>query len=182
MAKYIVIAVVALLVIWVIFTYNGLVGLRNRVKNQWSQVDVQLKRRFDLIPNLVETVKGYASHERDTLEAVMAARAKAQGASSVAEVAGANSELSNALSRLMAVSEAYPELKANSNFIELQNALQDTENKISHARQFYNDTVMKYQNKKEMFPTVLIAGLLGFKNAEYFRAEEEARQNVKVSF
>lgn len=182
MIKYMIIAVVILLVLWLIGTYNKLVGLRNRVRNQWSQVDVQLKRRFDLIPNLVETVKGYAAHERETLEAVMAARTRAAGAVSVAEAASANNELTGALSRLMVVSENYPELKANTNFVELQRTLADTENKISHARQFYNDTVMKYQNKREMFPTNLVAGMFGFKEEEYFKADEVSRENVKVSF
>lgn len=182
MVKYIVIAVVVLLIIWVISGYNGLVVLRNRVRNQWSQVDVQLKRRFDLIPNLVETVKGYAAHEKETLEAVMAARSRAVNAGTVEEAASANGELSKALSRLLAVSENYPDLKANANFMELQNTLADTENKIAHARQFYNDTVMKYQNKREMFPTNLLAGLFGFKEEPYFKADEAERENVKVAF
>ena len=182
MVKYVLIGIIVLFVVWLISTYNKLVILRNRVRNQWSQVDVQLKRRFDLIPNLVETVKGYASHERDTLEAVMAARTRALGAGSITETANANNELTNAVSRLMAVSEKYPELKANVNFMELQKTLADTENKISHARQFYNDTVMKYQNKLEMFPTNLIAGIFGFHGEEYFKAEETARENVKVFF
>ena len=162
--------------------YNGLVVLRNRVRNQWSQVDVQLKRRFDLIPNLAETVKGYAAHEKETLEAVMAARSKAVSAGTVEEAASADGELSKALSRLLAVSENYPDLKANANFTELQNTLADTENKIAHARQFYNDTVMKYQNKREMFPTNLLAGLFGFKEEPYFKAEEAERENVKAAF
>lgn len=182
MVKYIIIAIVVVLVIWLIATYNKLVKLRNRVRNQWSQVDIQLKRRFDLIPNLVETVKGYAAHESDTLEAVMAARAKVSGAVSVAETASANADLTRALSRLLAVSENYPELKANTNFVELQNTLEETEDKISYARQFYNDMVMKYQNKIEMFPTNLIAGLFGFKEESYFAADEAERENVQISF
>ena len=160
----IIILIVILLLVGLVGTYNRLVVLRNRVRNQWSQVDVQLKRRFDLIPNLVETVKGYAAHERSTLEAVMSARARAVNAVSMEEVASANAELTGALGRLMVVSENYPELKANANFVELQRTLADTENKISHARQFYNDTVMKYQNKKEMFPTNMVAALFGFKD------------------
>jgi len=182
MGKYIIIAVVILLVIWVIYGYNGLVVLRNRVRNQWSQVDVQLKRRFDLIPNLVETVKGYAAHEKETLEAVMAARSRAVNAGTVEEAAHTNGELSKALSRLLAVSENYPDLKANANFMELQNTLSDTENKIALARQFYNDTVMKYQNKRETFPTNLLAGLFRFKEEPYFKADETERENVKVTF
>lgn len=182
MVKYIVIAAVVLLVIWVICGYNSLVALRNRVRNQWSQVDVQLKRRFDLVPNLVETVKGYAVHERETLEAVMAARSRAVNAGTVEEAASANGELSKALGRLLSVSESYPELKANANFMELQNTLAEIENKIAHARQFYNDTVMKYQNKREMFPGNLIAGVFGFKEEPYFKADAAERENVKVTF
>lgn len=182
MTKYIIGAVIVILVLYVIAAFNKLTGLRNRVKNQWSQVDVQLKRRFDLIPNLVETVKGYASHEKETLEKVMAARASAVGANSPAEIMNANGDLNKALSRLIAVTENYPELKANANFAELQRTLADAENKIAHARQFYNDTVMKYQNKREMFPTNLIAGLFGFKEEPYFRTDGAERENVKVSF
>lgn len=178
----IIILIVILLLVGLVGTYNRLVVLRNRVRNQWSQVDVQLKRRFDLIPNLVETVKGYAAHERNTLEAVMSARARAVNAVSMEEVASANAELTGALGRLMVVSENYPELKANANFVELQRTLADTENKISHARQFYNDTVMKYQNKKEMFPTNMVAALFGFKDETYFKAGEAERENVKVAF
>ena len=143
----VIIAIVVLLVIWVIGSYNSLVQLRNAVKDQWSQIDVHLKRRADLIPNIVETVKGYAGHEKETLEAVINARNKAVSANTKEEEIKANGELTGALSRLFALTEAYPDLKANTNFIDLQATLKDTEDKISFARQFYNDTVLKYKNR-----------------------------------
>ena len=167
---YIVIGIVAVVAIAFVATYNGLVRLRNQVKNAWAQIDVQLKRRYDLIPNLIETVKGYMKHERETLEAVTQARNLAQQVASSG--AGARSkaegELSSALSRLLAVAENYPDLKANQNFLALQEELTSTENRISFSRQFYNDSVLRFNNKTEMFPSNLIANMTGFKAAEFF--------------
>ncbi|MDD3654209.1 MAG: LemA family protein [Desulfotomaculaceae bacterium] len=170
--------------VFLIATYNKLVQLRQRVQNAWSQVDVQLKRRYDLIPNLVNAVKGYVQHEKDTLERVTQARNMAIKAGNMTEQAQAENMLSGALKSLFAVAEAYPELKANTNFIQLQSELSDTENKISFARQFYNDTVQIFNTKIEIFPNNLFAGMLGFQMVDYFtlQGEAEARQNVKVSF
>jgi LemA protein len=186
-ALIIIIVIVVILVIIFIATYNGLVGLRNQVKNAWAQIDVQLKRRHDLIPNLVETVKGYAAHESGTLQAVTNARNLAQSAASsgagVAERAKVEGDLSNALARLMVVVEAYPNLKANENFLALQEELTSTENKISFSRQYYNDSVLKYNNKTQMFPSNIIAGMGGFKASEFFEVKaEEEREAPKVSF
>ena len=178
----ILIAVVAIIVLFVINTYNTLVGLRNKVKDQWAQIDVQLKRRFDLIPNLVETVKGYAKHESDTLEAVVKARNTYLSASTPEAQMKADGELTQAITKLFALSEAYPELKANENFKQLQSELTSTEDKISYARQFYNDIVMKYNNKSEMFPSNIVAGMFNFKTQAFFEVNEEERQNVKVQF
>ena len=177
-------AVPVLVIIWLIGIYNGLVRLRNRVKNAWSQIDVQLKRRYELIPNLVETVKGYASHERETLEAVTAARQQAINVSdSVAEQAQAENMLSQTLRSLFAVAEAYPDLKANQNFLALQEELTSTENKISFSRQHYNDSVMTYNNKTEMFPSNIVAGSFNFEAAEFFEVSgAEEREAPKVSF
>lgn len=182
-----IITVAALLVViggFLITTYNKLVQLRQRVQNAWSQVDVQLKRRYDLIPNLVNAVKGYVQHEKDTLERVTQARNMAIKAGNITEQAQAENILSGALKSLFAVAEAYPDLKANTNFIQLQSELSDTENKISFARQFYNDTVQMFNTKIELFPNNLVAGMLGFQMVHYFtlQGEAEARQNVKVSF
>jgi LemA protein len=173
-----------IIVIWLVGIYNGLVGLRNRVKNAWSQIDVQLKRRYDLIPNLLETVKGYASHERETLEAVVRARQQAINVSdSIVDQAKAENMLSQTLRSLFAVAEAYPDLKANENFLALQEELTSTENKISFSRQHYNDSVMKYNNKTEMFPSNIIAGMFHFDASEFFEVEEsEQREAPKVSF
>ena len=182
MALWIILIVVAVIVLYVISTYNGLVVLRNKVKDQWSQIEVQLKRRADLIPNLVETVKGYAAHEKDTLEAVVSARNKAVSATTPEAEMQANGELSQALGRLFALTEAYPDLKANTNFVDLQNRLKETEDKISYSRQFYNDTVLKYQNKKESFPSNIIAGMFGFKTFKFFEAEEQDRKVPEVKF
>ena len=182
MALWIILIVVAIIVLYVISTYNGLVVLRNKVKDQWSQIEVQLKRRADLIPNLVETVKGYAAHEQDTLEAVVSARNKAVSATTPEAEMQANGELSQALGRLFALTEAYPDLKANTNFVDLQNQLKETEDKISYSRQFYNDTVLKYQNKKESFPSNIIAGMFGFKTFKFFEAEEQDRKVPEVKF
>jgi LemA protein len=166
------------------FSYNTLVVLRQRVQNAWAQVDVQLRRRYDLIPNLVNTVKGYATHERETLEKVTEARSRAMAAGTVQEQAGAENMLSGTLKSLFALAESYPQLKADGNFKQLQEELSQTEGKIAFARQFYNDTVQKYNTKIQVFPTVLIAGMLGFKAAEYFNldSEAEARRPVTVKF
>ena len=178
----ILIVVLVLLVLYVISTYNSLVGLRNKVRDQWSQIDVQLKRRFDLIPNLVETVKGYANHEKETLEDVIKARNTFLSATTKEDEMKANGELTNAISKLFALAESYPDLKANENFLGLQKELTETEDKISYARQFYNDVVMKYNNKIEMFSTNLVAGIFGFKSETFFSAKENERENVKVKF
>jgi len=163
--------------------YNSLVTLRNRCDNAWSQVDVQLRRRYDLIPNLVETVKGYAKHEREVFEKVTQARAAAIGAQTVKDQGQAENMLSGALKSLFAVAENYPELKANQNFLLLQEELSGTESKIAYARQFYNDQVMKFNMKQQVFPSNIIAGMFGFKVKEYFEiGEAEARAPVKVSF
>ena len=177
-------SLVALFVVFVILSYNSLVALRQRVKNAWSQVDVQLRRRYDLIPNLVATVKGYATHEKETFEKVTEARTKAMAAGTVEEQAGAENMLSGTLKTLFAVAENYPQLKADSNFRQLQEELSNTESKIAFSRQFYNDTVQKYNTKMQLFPTVLIAGYLGFTAADYFNldGEAEARQPVTVKF
>ncbi len=178
-------AIVVVILIGLIVIYNGLIRLRNQMKNAWSQIDVQLKRRHDLIPNLVETVKGYASHERETLEAVTNARNQAQGAvgKGVGVQAQAEGALGGALSRLLAVAEAYPDLKANQNFLALQEELTSTENKIAFSRQFYNDAVLGYNNKTQMFPSNVIAGMFSFKEGEFFELEAPAEREVpKVSF
>ncbi|MDD5126817.1 MAG: LemA family protein [Dehalococcoidales bacterium] len=183
---YIILGILAILVIFFIGAYNGLVGLRNQTKNAWAQIDVQLKRRYDLIPNLVETVKGYQIHERETLEAVTRARNVAQQASSasVAERSKVEAELSSALARLLVVVEAYPDLKANQNFLALQEELTSTENKISFARQYYNDSVLKYNNQTQMFPSNIVAGMTGFKSGDFFEVtvtEERAAPKVKFN-
>ncbi len=179
---WIILTVVVLLILYIISTYNNLVKLRNRVKDQWAQIDVQLKRRFDLIPNVVNTVKGYAKHEKETLEDVIKARNTYLSASTKEEEISANNELTGAITKLFALSENYPELKANQNFMDLQENLKDAENKIAASRQFYNDTVLKYNNKIEMFPSNLIAGLFHFKTESFFEAKKEERENVKVEF
>jgi LemA protein len=179
----IVIVVVAILVGLLILTYNGLVRSRNQVENAWSQIDVQLKRRIDLIPNLVETVKGYAAHERETLEAVVAARNNAMAAPDTPPAqAEADNVLSGALRQLFALSEAYPDLKANQNFLALQEELTATEGRVAYARQFYNDSVLTYDNKLESFPTVIIANMFKFEPKEYFAADEQARVAPVVDF
>jgi LemA protein len=175
--------IVGVVVVVFIGIYNSLVTLRNRCDNAWSQVDVQLRRRYDLIPNLVETVKGYAKHEREVFEKVTQARAAAAGAQGVREQAQADNVLTGALKTLFAVAENYPELKANQNFLMLQEELAGTESKVAYARQFYNDTVMKFNMKQQVFPSNIVAGMFGFKPKEYFQIEEEvARGPVKVSF
>jgi LemA protein len=177
-------AVVVVIAVFLVGIYNGLVQLRQRVQNAWAQVDVQLKRRYDLIPNLVNTVKGYAQHEKTTLENVTQARNMAMSAQNIKDQAQAENMLSDALKSLFAVAEAYPELKANANFLQLQAELSDTESKIAFARQFFNDTVQKFNTKIEIFPNNLVAGMLGFQMADYFtlQGENEARQSVSVQF
>ena len=179
---WIIIAVVVVLIIFLVSTYNNLVVLRNRVKDQWAQVDVQLKRRFDLIPNLVETVKGYAKHENSTLKEVIEARNKFQSATTPEEEMAASGDLNKALSRLMVLTESYPELKTNENFLSLQADLKDCEEKIAYARQFYNDTVLSYMNKVEMFPSNIVASMFGFKEMKYFEIAEGEKAAPKVSF
>jgi LemA protein len=169
--------------LWFMFTYNGLVNLRNQVKNAWSQIDVQLKRRYDLIPNLVETVKGYAGHERETLERVIKARQTAIDASTVKDQAAAENMIVGALRQLFALSEAYPNLKANESFLALQEQLASTENKISFARQYYNDTVQSFNTKQQQFPATLVASMLGFQPADFFEVEDATvREAPKVKF
>ena len=176
-------AVVVLIVLWVISVYNGLVKERMKVKNSWSQIDVQLQRRFDLIPNLVETVKGYMQHESDVLTKVTELRTSWANAKTVKEKASLDNQLSESLKTIMAVSENYPDLKANQSFAELQEELRNTENKISYSRQFYNDSVTRYNIRIQTVPSNVIAGLFHFEPEEFFKVEsEEARQNVKVSF
>jgi LemA protein len=186
-AVYVIIGIVVVLLIVFIATYNRLVRLRNQVKNAWAQIDVQLKRRYDLIPNLVEAVKGYMKHERETLEAVTQARNLAQQAASsgagARAQAQAEGELSSALSRLLAVAERYPDLKANQNFLALQEELTSTENKIGFSRQYYNDSVLRYNNQTQVFPSNLVANMTGFKGGEFFEVTLAAeREAPKVSF
>ena len=178
----VVLGVIVVLVLWLVTVYNGLVAMRQRVNQSFADIDVQLKQRHDLIPNLVETVKGYASHERGTLEAVVQARNAAIAAQGPAQVAAAENQLSGALRQLFALSEAYPDLKANQNFLDLQRELTDTEDKIAYSRQFYNTNVSSYNQKIQVFPNVLIAGMFHFEPSEFFEAEEEARKDVTVSF
>lgn len=181
-ALIIILAIVVLIVLYVISTYNALVTLRNKVRDGWSQIDVVLKNRCDLIPNVVETVKGYAKHEKETLDAVINARNKAVSATTKEDEIKANGEVTQALSRLFALTESYPDLKANENFINLQNKLDEVEEKIRFARQFYNDTVLTYRNKLEMFPSNIVANMFGFKPEAFFEATEEERKNVQVKF
>jgi len=174
--------VVVIIVLYLIGAFNGLVVLRNRIENAWSQIDVQLKRRTDLIPNLVETVKGYATHEREVFQRVTEARSALMSAQGVKSQAEANNMLTGALKSLFAVAEAYPELKANQNFMMLQEELSGTESKIAYARQFYNDTVLKYDNMREKFPTNIVASMFNFAAREYFEVGEAEREPVKVKF
>jgi LemA protein len=174
--------VVGLLVVVFVISYNGLVKLRNQVQNAWAAIDVQLRRRYDLIPNLVETVKGYASHERETLEAVTQARANAMAASGAGGQARAESELSQALFNLRAVAEAYPDLKADRNFAQLQDELSNTENRIAGARQGYNEAVRRYDTKRQSVPTNIVASLANFQSYDYFEADPDSRSPVQVEF
>ena len=179
---WIVIAIVVALVLAAVYFYNRLVTLRNRVDNSWAQIEVQLKRRYDLIPNLVETVKGYAAHERETFEAVTNARTRAQAAQGPGEQAQAEGILGQALGRLFAVAEDYPELQADENFRQLQDELAQTENRIAVSRQVYNDTVLTYNNAIQTVPGVLFAGPFGFTKREFFEAEEAAQEAPRVTF
>ncbi len=175
--------IVILIIVWLVGVFNGLVKLRNRVKNAWAQIDVQLKRRHDLIPNLMETAKGYMKHERETLENITKARNLAQNANGPAEQGKAEAGLSQAMSNFFVVVENYPDLKANTNFLSLQEELTSTENKIGFARQFYNDETMLFNTKIEMFPSNIVAGMFNFKQSEFFELEDEAQREVpKVSF
>jgi LemA protein len=179
----IILIVLAVIVAFFVGIYNGLVRLRNRAQNAWAQVDVQLRRRYDLIPNLVETVKGYAKHEKETFQNVTEARAKAINAGTVKDQSQAENMLSGALKSLFAVAENYPDLKANQNFLMLQEELAGTEGKIAYARQFYNDSVMKFNTKQEVFPSNVVAGMFRFEKMDYFEIEEAtAREPVSVKF
>lgn len=182
LALIIIAVIVVLLILYVISTYNSLVNSRNKVKDQWSQVQVLLKRRYDLIPNLVETIKGYTKHESETFTKVVEARNKAVSATTPEDEMKANGEVTKALSKLFALTESYPELKANENFLDLQANLKDSEDKITFSRQFYNDTVLTYQNKVQMFPSNIVAKMFGFKEMVFFEATEEETKNVQVKF
>ncbi len=184
--NWIIIIVVIILIIFVVVTlihmYNNLVGLRNRVKNSYAQIDVQLKRRNDLIPNLVETVKGYAAHEKGVLEEVTKARTSVMNAGTIEEASAADNQLTGALKSLFAVAENYPDLKANSNFQQLQSELSETEDKIAYARQFYNDVVLKYNNACQQFPSSILARLFGFKEEVFFQTPEAEKAVPQVEF
>jgi LemA protein len=174
--------ILVLILLWLLFTYNGLVTLRNRVKEAWSQIEIQLKRRSSLIPNLVETVKGYAKHEKEVFENVTKARSALVGAKDPAHAAAANDMLTGALKTLFAVAEDYPDLKASDNFKELQSELSDTETKVAASRQFYNTNVLDYNNSLQTFPTMLIANIFGFKEEEFFKSTEEEKKDIEVKF
>lgn len=174
--------VVVAIIVFVIVTYNSLVQLRNKVKNAFAQIDTQLQRRFDLIPNLVETVKGFATHEKELLESVAASRSGYINASSNGEKMAMNNQLTSSLRSLFAVSENYPELKSNTNFLQLQDELSETEDKITYARQFYNDAVTIYNNKLQTFPNNMVAGIFGFREEELFNSVEDAKEAPRVSF
>ena len=183
MSTWIIVAIVAVVVLYVVMVYNGLIRKRNQVDNAWSQIDVQLKRRIDLIPNLIETVKGYAAHEKSTLEAVINARNAAIAAPGTpAGQAAADNILTGALKNLFALSEAYPDLKANQNFLALQEELTATEGRVAYSRQFYNDSVLGYNNKRQAFPAVIFASILKFEKKEYFETDEASREVPKVQF
>lgn len=182
MTMWIILGIIAIVVIWAIAVYNGLIRLKNRVDEAWSDIDVQLKRRYDLIPNLVNTVKGYAAHEREVFEKVTEARTRAMGAQSAAAKAEAENALSQTLKSLFAVAENYPDLKANQNFLELQRELTDTEDKIQAARRFYNGNVRDFNTKIQVFPNNIFAGMLGFSAREFFETAEAEKEPVKVEF
>ena len=178
----IIIVIIVIAILWAIAIYNGLITLKNRVDEAWSDIDVQLKRRYDLIPNLVNTVKGYAAHEKEVFEKVTEARANAMGAGTTESKAKAEDMLSNTLKSLFAVAEAYPDLKANQNFLELQRELTDTEDKIQASRRFYNGNVRDFNTKIEVFPNNIFAGILNFTKREFFEAAEGEKEPVKVEF
>ncbi len=180
--SYVLLGILILLVLYVVTLFNRLVVLRNRIDNAWSQIDVQLRRRYDLIPNLMETVKGYATHEREVFERVTQARARAIAAGSVGEQSQAENMLTQALRSLFAVAENYPQLRATENFQQLQEELSGTESKIAFARQFYNDTVLRYENLRQSVPARLLADAFGFRGREYFEMEDAAREPVRVQF
>jgi LemA protein len=182
LALIIILVIVVLVGLYAVFSYNGLVSLRNRIENAWAQIDVQLKRRYDLIPNLVETVKGYASHERETLDAVIEARNAGMNATGPHDQAEAENQITGALKSLFALSEAYPDLKANQNFAQLQEELTGTEGRIAYARQFYNDTVYRYNTKIQSFPSNVLANAFRFSEREYFEADDESRGPTQVQF
>ena len=182
LALIIILVIVVLVGLYAVFSYNRLVSLRNRIENAWAQIDVQLKRRYDLIPNLVETVKGYASHERETLDAVIEARNAGMNASGPHDQAEAENQITGALKSLFALSEAYPDLKANQNFAQLQEELTGTEGRIAYARQFYNDTVYRYNTKIQSFPSNVLANAFRFSEREYFEADDESRGPTQVQF
>jgi len=182
LALIIILVIVVLIGLYVVFSYNGLVSLRNRIENAWAQIDVQLKRRYDLIPNLVETVKGYAAHERETLDAVIEARNAGMSATGPHDQAEAENQITGALKSLFALSEAYPDLKANQNFAQLQEELTGTEGRIAYARQFYNDTVYRYNTKIQSFPSNVLANAFRFSEREYFEADDESRGPTQVQF
>jgi LemA protein len=181
-ALIIVVVLVVLIGLFLIVSYNGLVSLRNRIENAWAQIDVQLRRRYDLIPNLVETVKGYASHERETLDNVIRARNAGMSATGPQDQAQAENQISGALKSLFALSEAYPDLKANQNFAQLQEELTGTEGRIAYARQFYNDTVYRYNTKIQSFPQNILANSFNFREREYFQTDDESRGPTQVTF
>ena len=181
-ALWVIIAILAILILWFIMVYNSFIRLRNRVDNAWSQIDVQLKRRFDLIPNLIETVKGYMKHEKSTLKEVTAARTEFMKATGPAGKAKAEGMLEGALKTIFAVAENYPKLQASQNFMQLQEELSGTESKIAYARQFYNDNVQSLNEKIQSFPSNIIAGIFNFRGREFFKTEETERKNVKVKF
>lgn len=182
MIVWILLAIVVVIAIYVMMTYNGLVSLRNKIENAWAQIDVQLKRRHDLIPNLVETVKGYAAHESQTLEAVIDARNRAMAASGPHDQAEAENMISGALKSIFALSEAYPDLKANTSFLNLQEELTGTEGRIAYARQYYNDSVLRYNTKIQSFPANVLASQFRFTEREYFEVDDASRGNVQVDF
>jgi len=181
-ALLVVAGIFVVLALWAIGIYNSLIKTRNEIDNSWAQIDVQLKRRSDLVPNLVETVKGYATHERETLEKVIQARNMAVGATNIEDRMGAENMLTGALKSLFAVSEAYPDLKANTNFLALQEELTSTENKVAFARQYYNDRVLAYNNQRETFPSNIVAGMFNFDRRPFFEVEPEVRVAPTVKF
>ena len=178
----VIVVIILLVIVYLVAAYNGLIRRRNQIENAWSQIDVQLKRRHDLIPNLVETVKGYAEHEKSTLDAVIQARNAAVAAPTPSATAAAEGQLTGALRQLFALGEAYPDLKANQNFLALQEELSATEGRVAYARQFYNDSVLEYNNKLQQFPTVYYAKILNFERREYFETDEAARDTPVVDF